>query len=253
MAKQQQKTESTALDVDPEAYDRFQKSLKPSSDTFRLASTLYNSGDLVGAEQEAQKALLLASNLSLGTQDDAHHLIGQIRMKQGRYKEALNYLTPAGKNTWQAGLNFDVALCYARLGDTRTARQLYSGQALLKYRTVTLRDLPGTRTPQTLEASILMARGMDNFFRATGEAEAFADFDAALKIIPQNGLAAYYAGKSLAHMNRYTDAGPYFVRAAENGKGKFVEDAKGYAYTYRHNEALKKQALDQAVQTPSKP
>ena len=246
-----------ALEFTPEAAARYREAIKPVNEAFGLAQSRYYAGDLIGAEQAARSVIPLAVGISPGAQADARTLIGKIRMRQGKYQEALDWIGADWQQGADSSLDAEVALCYVRLGNTTKARQFYSDEAAIRYdSSLTIQDLPGTRNRQMLEASILMARGLQKYATASGQAEALTDFETALQIVPNNGLAAYYAAKSLIALGRQEEAGPYFVKAVENGRGKFVENAKGWASTYLRNQALQKQKSfdqEQAVRPLNKP
>ena len=112
------------------------------------------------------------------------------------------------------------------------AKRFYSDQAVLQYSSIKAEDLPGTNNPQSLEASILLARGLDAFFSDRNQ-EALADLDAAGRLAPRNGLIPYYAGMSLVHTNRAAEATPYFRRAAQYGRGRIAQDAQRRAAGYK--------------------
>jgi tetratricopeptide (TPR) repeat protein len=219
--------------TDPEGEARYRKAIEPTEHSLRTAQDLYRSGDLVGAERAARETITLAAGLSPLAQELARRLVGQIRMQQGRYKDALEWLGAdwlAGKD---ARLDLDIALCYVRLGNYTKAKRFYSDKALLRYTSIQPEDLPGASNPQSLEASILLARGLDKFFTASGQMDALSDLNAAGRLAPRNGLISYYAGMSLVHMDRPAEAAPYFRRAAQYGRGKIAQDAQKRAAAYK--------------------
>ena len=223
----QPETKRRGITIDPEAAARYQEASKPSFEAMRQAELLFRKHDLTGAENAAKESMRLAWEAGAGDVGSSRNLIRKIRMQQGKYQEALEWIGADWQQGADSSLDLDVALCYVRLGNTTKARQFYSDENTLRYASsLTVQDLPGTRNRKMLEASILIARGIDKFFRATGEKEALADFDAALTLAPQNGLAAYYAAQSLVVLGRRTEATPYFIKAAQNGHGTFVKQAR---------------------------
>ena len=120
----------------------------------------------------------------------------------------------------------------ALLGNDEMARQFYSDQSILQYSSISPRDLPGTNTHQTLEASILLAQGLDEYLTSRQQ-EAFEDFNIATKLARRNGLAPYYAAKCLLELKRFQEAIPYFEQAAKYGRGRLAEEATRYRNRYR--------------------
>lgn len=195
------------------------------------ARAQFRSGNLAEAEQVAHRAW----QTSLGLTGEGQALptiallLGDIRLRQGRYEDALRYYLPTGQSTWRSGLNLDVALCYVRLGNYEAARRSYSDEAVLQYvpqdqRSEYHRSMPGMASPRALEASILFARGNESAMSGS-HAEAISDFEAAGKLAPTNGLVAYCAGTSLVYLNRPAEATPFFRRAAQYGRGRIAQDA----------------------------
>jgi len=108
------------------------------SDAFRKqAQALYEAGDLTGAEAACLNALN-SPPIIRGQQMSVPfvaHLLGQIYLKGGQYEKAVHWLRGARLNTTTVGggLDLDLALAYARLGDYTNARRFYSDGATLQY------------------------------------------------------------------------------------------------------------------------
>lgn len=193
------------------------------------ARALLKAGDLGGAERTALAAMAatpVVGGKRLRPVLGLPFLLGDIYLRQEKYREALSYYLPGSRNTMRFGLNLDVALCYSRLGDHDTARRFYSDRATLQYDSrIRAADLPGTGDPKSLEASILLARGMDAYVSDRNQ-EAFDNFEAAGRLAPQNGLIPFYVARSLAAMNREMEAKPYYRLAAQNGQGEIARAAR---------------------------
>ncbi len=213
------------------------------------ARALLASGDLSGAERAALGALAATPNVQGGIRPlhTLPLLLGDIYLREGKYEKALQWYLPSRQNVWRmgGGLNLDVALCYARLGNYEQARRFYSDQELLQYSSIHSEDLPGTDSPQALEASIQMARGMDAFLSGRKQ-EAFEDMGEAARLAPADGLIPYYQGMSLVHMGRYSETLPYFARAATFGHGKVARDSQSRIAGWPAQERQK--AMQQAAQ-----
>lgn len=188
----------------------------PAYQALHRAESLFKAGNLAQAEVEARRAIDLAP--VIGGQKDgpplgANALLVQIDMKRGNYSDAATRLERSSKNEWYSGMNLDLALCYVRAGKPQNARRIYSNELILRYKKITPADLPGLQNTKRLEASILMARGLDQFFRARDE-EALETFNEANRIVPKNGVIAFYTGMSLVHLGKKREAMPYFKQAA---------------------------------------
>ena len=162
------------------------------------------------------------------SQVDARRLIGKIRMKQQFYDEALEWFRADWREGEDKQLDLDIALCFVRLGNDDAARRFYSDSPILRYASdLTAKDLPGTRTPKTLEASILFARGMQVYLTSRPK-EALEDFAAASKLVPNNGVFAFFVGRSSPRIKRHSEALVYYRTAIRclRFKSTFMESAK---------------------------
>ncbi len=212
--------------VDIEAGRRHTAELNRGTPAFWRAEGLLGRGDLDGAESAAREAIALSPHGG-GVTAQAERLLGQIAMKRGRYEQALGYFLADDQPGRELGhgRDLDVALCYARLGNHQMARRYYSDRMVLRFaHDITARDLPGTRTPQALEASILLARGFDSYLSG-GTRKAFENLQAAERLAPANGYIPYLAGRSLVTMGRHADAVRYFRKAMRHGRGEYADEA----------------------------
>jgi len=211
------------------------------TDMEKQARALMDQGNLPAAEQQIKQAIAYYNGLPElhGTGDwytpRARQTLGDIYLKGGQYQKALAAYGIVGKQTKGAGapmgpsLNLGVALAYCGLGDYEDARQYYSDKAITQYNfagdTINPSDMPGTDSPQSLEASIYLARGID-FYVHEMNAHAADDFAAAGKLTPNNPLLNYYWGDALDRLNRPQEAIPHAQIAAERGHGALAEIAK---------------------------
>ena len=199
------------------------------------ARALLRAGKLTEAEQVA----IVGQALWLRDPQRLPHpmfqwLLGDVRLRQGRYADALQYYQLASKHSARSGEELNIALCFVRLGNDEMARQFYSDQTLLRYSSISLRELPGTNNHQALEASILLAHGLEGYLTHQ-EQEALEDLDAAGKLAPHNGLIAYYAAQCLLRLKRSQDAVPYLQRAAKYGHGQIAKESARYIDAYQQN------------------
>lgn len=157
-------------------------------------------------------------------------LLGDIFLKEGQYQKALDAYGVVGKYTrgegapMGAGFSLNIAWAYYNLGNYKAARHYYSDQSLLQYSNIKPEDLPGTDSLVSLKASILMARGVNDFYYDRHQ-EAFQELEEAGRLAPTNGAIPYHQGMLLMYMNRRTETLPYFARAATYGHGKVAKDA----------------------------
>ena len=214
------------------------------SDAFRKqAMSLYEAGDMAGAET----ACLNALNAVPIIQGQPQHvpfvaeLLGKVYLKEGQYEKAVQWLQGARPNAAGGSLNLDLALAYVRLGDFKQAQECYSDQATLRYYSQgTSQDLPGTDSPNNLEASILLARGLDAYLEHRFD-DALPDLQRANKLAPNNALIAYHCAQILADKGRYAEAEPLYETAAARGHGMIGEDAKRRTAGIRSTIAAPKQ------------
>jgi len=214
---------------DPDAYAAHLKAMEPINRALSDAEENFKLGNLAKAERLAQETIKITRGLSPLPPELARRLLGKIRMKQGRYQEALSYFQPYWQSKKDSGMDLDMALCFVRLRNYDAARRFYSDNAALRFDSrLTAKDLLGTQTPKTLEASILFAKAQDAAITSSRGQEALDNYIAASKLFPENGMFAYYTGKALTNLNRNADAVPYFRKATRrlDSKSRLLEDAK---------------------------
>lgn len=218
----------TSWPIDPEERAEYDALFAESRHRLSEARSLYASGNLLGAEQ-ACLASMAATPIIGGQKQPAPfvpRLLGRIYLAEGQNQKALEWFRSTYSNTVDSSIDLDVALAYCRLGNYEQARRFYSDQAILQYhvagKDADAQDLPGADSPQSLESSILLARGIDAFFEARKN-DALADFAAAAILVPQNPLIHYYSGMALLHLGRYAEAALHFQSAASSGHGPLAK------------------------------
>lgn len=204
----------------PEAYRREIESNRVIGERLRSARERYLSGDLAGAETSLRTMLEETREPTYAA--DARRLLGRALADQARYEEALTYLIGA---KGAARDPFTAALCYVRLGAPEKAGRYVSDDSILRYDRIERRDLPEARTPSGIEARVLIARGMNDFYRSSGMVQALRDFEEASRLDPRNPLAALYAARALARLHRRDEALPYLSIASRYGRGKIADEA----------------------------
>ena len=168
---------------------------KPSEDARMRAQRLFQAGDIAGAEAECRKSLELAPKVSGAPMNPvATELMGEICLRQGKNREALNWFLGHAVHAAGGIVNINVAIAYCRLGDYQKAKLCYSdGRIQSDWKVwggLSPQDLPGTATLATLEASALLTKGTD--LRSEGRYnEAVPNLLAAQRLAPKNPLIAW--------------------------------------------------------------
>ncbi|MDQ2800814.1 MAG: tetratricopeptide repeat protein [Armatimonadota bacterium] len=215
---------------DPQSQAEEDAAFAPSDAFYKQAKTLYASGDLAGAEAACLNAL---NNPPVFQGRTLHvpfvaDLLGQVYLKDGQYEKAIYWLQGARHTTMDSSLNLNLALAYLKQGDFQTARRHYSAEAAAKAMSTlneySPQDLPGTDTPDALEASILMARGVDASCEDRMD-DALPDLQRANQLAPDNALVAYHYARLLNEKGRLTEALPLYEQAASKSHGRAASDA----------------------------
>jgi tetratricopeptide (TPR) repeat protein len=223
----------TAVRLSPEVVKARRDAMAPSEALRLHGQALYKAGDLAGAEQAYLKALDAAPDFGGYVKLSAPLIgrqLGQVYLKDGKYDQAIYWLSGARKSlaTVGGGLDLDLALAYVRLSDYKNASRFYSDQSSLQYLSegegVLSQDLPGTDSPRALEASILFARGLDVYLEHRHD-DALVDFQAANHLVPENALIAYYCANILSEKGRLAEAAPLYECAA-TGRGEIGKEGK---------------------------
>lgn len=230
---------------DPQRQAAERALLAPSRRLEKEAKRLYASGDLSGAEQSCQQSLSAAPVID-GRQQKmpfVQRLLGRIYLKQGRNQDALKAFQSCYSSIPDVGQNLDIAIAYARLGDYEYARRFYSDQAILQYRLtdepLKPEDLPRVSNLKSLEASAVLARGVDAFFEHRQD-EALDDFMTSERLAPDNALVAYYCAQTLLEKGRGAEAASRLKRVAASPRARIFGDVKGMAHSVEAVEAQAK-------------
>ena len=221
---------SFSMPLDPQALAEERAAFAPAEALRIQAEAAYQSGDLAGAEAACLQALS-AAPVMRGQKQQAPYvdlLLGRIYLKGGQNAKAVSWLQRARAHEGASGLDLDLALACARSGDYANAGRFYSDQDSLQYLSegagVLPQDLPGTDSPRTLEASILLARGLDVYFEHRHD-DALMEFQAANRLAPENALIAYHCANILSEKGRFAEAAPLYEQAA-TGRGEIGKEGK---------------------------
>lgn len=211
--------------------DRLEREAKPSYDALRRARRLLEAGDVAAAEAECRQAVQLSRRIGsstggVPTNAGAAQLLGEIYLREGKNREALQMFLPRLPYDVGGGLNVNIAITYCRLGDYQRAKRFYSDQALVKMMPgVSPLDRPGSRSLASLEASALIARGAD----ASAERryrDALLDFLTAERLVPRNPLVAYSLARQFLRSDDGEQALPRCRLAASAGHGRIAAQMK---------------------------
>lgn len=206
-----------------EAADTRLQAMAPSLAALDQGRERLRQGDARGALALARRADDLLPEGYLG-RGFAAILAGDAKMAMGDYAGALDAYYESGRTSWSAGVGLNAALCLVRLGRLDEARSGYSDKMVLGFTVLSKGDLPGTANARALEASLLLARGLDHYY-SDREAEALPDFEAAIRLAPGSVGAAYYQARALEQLGRTEEAKAVFDRVAKTGSGNVAKDA----------------------------
>ena len=220
----------------------------------KAAGNLYESGDAADAEPECNLAINTAPIVE-GKRERVRSmevLLGKIYLREGRNQEALAAFQGSYYNTAYSGKDTGVALAYARLGNYAQAKRFYSDRAITQVRITEQplkpSDLPGTGNLQSLEASIIFAQGIDEYF--THETSyALADFMEAERLAPDNTLIAYYTARTLYENGRYAEAVPLYEKVVASPRVAIYYDAQ---YNLHNSQIYVQQAQRAAQKSAAK-
>jgi tetratricopeptide (TPR) repeat protein len=131
-----------------------------------------------------------------------------------------------------------------RLGKLDEVRRFDVQKWLAEHGLFALEELPETNTRKNLEANILLAHGVQA--DTTGQdAAALKNYSAAARIVPTNGLIAYFQARSLKRAGRKPEALHAYARAVTFGQGKIAKNAKSQIVMWPAAE--QKEALQEAA------
>ena len=170
------------------------------------AERLFKEGRLKEAEAACMEVNRIFGSSGVTMASDVAHLLGRIRIRQGRYADAVAFMEP-NLNT-DTGMSMDLALCELKVGNVAKARALYDPSFITGYNSAfgdTTRFLPDVRTPERLEGAILWTKGvaLSNVSRADEATDSYA---AALKLLPRNALLAARLGLAAENAGRHAES-----------------------------------------------
>lgn len=212
--------------IDPVAARAEMLRIKPASDALRQANGFFVEVRFEDAAKSARRAIALGKSLQAWSiERGARRLLGEIRVSQGRYKEALNLLPIDRRKNIPPYTDVNVALAYLKLNDMTLARRFYHPSAFVFKGGARVSEMPSPTTARGLETGIRYERGL-NYFVSSRKRLALREFELANRLAPGNGLINYYLGMSLVHMGKPEEAKPYFRIAAAHVSGWMQADAK---------------------------
>lgn len=221
----------------PEMTQRSETRPNPARLAEKRAKELLRLGRLAAAEKECRRAIALTP-IGQNRADPGYfrrpamRLLGEILVRRGRNREAVQAFLSSCEKPPVRGHFPGLALAYCRLGDFEKARSLFASQGVLNYIPKEFRNefapyLPGVANLRALEASILLARGVEHSVTAD-PAQALPEFLAAHKLYPANGFIAQAAGTELMMLDRWDEAEFYLKIAVESGPARLVKTSKEY-------------------------
>ena len=230
---------------------------------YEMARELMKQGRLNKAEQETLEGLRLMQPLPDTT---GYQLLGEIYLKGGQNQKALQSFQTTSRHTQNTRLGLNAALAYCRMGDYEHARQFNPDPLILQHtiggKSLDRADLPGTDNLNDLEASILLARGMDAASTCDFE-EAIANYQAASRYASVNPLIHYFwadalfADTTLGHQDRTAEAVSHFEAAAKRAHGVLLPHIQRQLYFSRGRLAgmrdLKARQTQMQAQSNAKP
>jgi tetratricopeptide (TPR) repeat protein len=182
--------------------ERMTAAVQPSNELEDQARELLHLGDIKGAEKvcaESIRRSVRAEGKIWNT--SALQLMGEILIRQGRNREAVGYLNDSF-NFNGAGVtaHLDLAIAHCRLKEYRNALPHYSDRTVLEpIEDVFPRSfeyLPGTRSLRSLEASALLARGVEDYY-SRGSDWALGYLSEAERLVPHNRLIEHFVDECL--------------------------------------------------------
>lgn len=174
--------------------------VKPSNDLEDEARALYQAGDIKGSERVCAESIRRSARAEGKVWNTtAMQLMGEILIRQGKNREAIPYLKESF-NFGGAGVvaHLDLSIAYCRLKEYRNALKHYSDRAILTHIEDAFprsaENLPGTRSLVSLEASALLARGIEDYF-SRGSDWTLPYLSEAERLVPHNPLIEGFIDK----------------------------------------------------------
>lgn len=181
------------------------------------------SGDFAGAEQSARRALEIEAAAGLPN-GQGHFLIADSLMGRKQFGKALEHYRKGSLNSWRLGIQYDLAFCLFKAGHIAEARKMASSESFVRGASLTKADLPGVDNANTLEATLLLCRGMDLRI-GNRSAQALQNIEAASRLAPNNAAVLYYKARTLEDLNRRPEAKVIYKSLTKTAKGKIAEDS----------------------------
>jgi tetratricopeptide (TPR) repeat protein len=208
---------------------RLSAKLVPSHEAEDRARKLYEAGNMKEAEKECREAIRLSIRVDGKIWNgSAMQLMGEIYMRYGRYREALEYLKQASNfSGLVVEAELDMAIAYCRLRAYRNALQHYADQMILDHvgeNHWVAEDLPGTKSLRSLLASALLARGAEDYSHGNvdGALRCFLEAD---ELAPENLLIENYIGESFYRTNMSEAAFKWYRLIAASSRSDMAKRA----------------------------
>ena len=154
------------------------------------------------------------------------HLLGQIRMREGRYAEAARIMGPNLDTTQLMRLDF--ALSLVRSGQAERARDAYDPSLITGYDSAfgDVRNyLPQIRTVKDLEGALLWNKAEALRLFGRGD-EAVNFFAAALVQFPKNALLGAELGFHAQNAHRYAEAERGYAAVRVSGDARLKAETQ---------------------------
>lgn len=208
---------------------------RPSSQRLNEANLAFGNGDMDRAERLCREAIALSPARKAGKpwDDNSVILLGQIRLEQGRHREARDLFLSIPPRVHSDTLCLGLAIAYARLGDYSSALKGVDSLATYYYHPNLVdranADWPGLATVKQVEASLLLeyAERLAGFLPKRGESA----LRAANKLLRNNACVTLALGKNLDEAGHHQEALPYLKSAARTGHGELAKEAANRAET----------------------
>ena len=223
--------------ITSEEQERLQAAFAPAHKLEKEARDLFEAGRLEEAEQKCRESIAL--NQALIPEFAPLRLLGDIQLARRDYKGALeSYGVNRPKSMRHIPgypeLCIRIAQCYLGLGDIKAARKFY---AYATARRTRLESLPGAGSLRSLDASLLLLRGLE----VNGWPEqALRYYQAAGKLAPENWSIVERTADTLYWLKRYDEAMPYYRRLLKHQGERASYDMRMRVemYDIRHGRSV---------------
>ncbi len=187
----------------------------------RTAQKLLSQNNLPAARQAADATVLLLAKSKPQT-IPAPFIIDDLAPIYFRVEQ---YKQLASLYTLYPSYNLNSALAFDKSGQPALARHQYREHSLLVRHKDFKSYLPSTATPNGLEATLFLWRGIV-YVDENNPASGVWALHHALKLIPHNPLALWYYAEALTNAGRSAEARPFFKAAIARDHGLVAQRAQ---------------------------